>query len=246
MTFKQMQDRVRLTLGMSETVSNNENDLIKAWINEGVVDLISRTRPYTRVINLTLQPHTAVHDMAGSILALLDIELPGHGFLRRYSRQDIADAQGSTGWYGHDASYNEVGNGLGFAYGYAYEEPLLWVSPIVSQPTIIRAYGIFRPLPLSGDTDTLSSPNYGGLAEEFHPFVLDYALWKAGEYVQHQDSGAGEKWRIAYEGQDGMGGDIARVKRILTKRVTPAAAQRRNLARTLGTLSPSGHYIGAR
>jgi len=246
MTFGEMIERVRLTLGLSETVSNDESKLIKAWINEGVTDLISRTRAYSRVINLTVQPHTAVHDMAGIIIALVDVELPGRGFLRRYSRQDIADAQGSTGWYGHDSQYNEVGNGLGFGYGYAYEEPLLWISPIFSEPTVIRAYGIFRPQPMSVDSDSLSSPAYGGLAEEFQPAVINYALWKAGEYVQHQDSGAGEKWRIAYEGQDGMGGDIARVRRILLKRVTPAAAQRRNLARTLGVLSGSGDYIGAR
>jgi hypothetical protein len=221
-----MIDRVRLTLGMSETISNDESVLIKAWINEGVVDVISRTRPYTRVINLTVQPDTPVHDMASVIIALVDIELPDVGFLRRYSRQDIVDAQASN------------------RYGFAYEEPLFWFSPIVSEPTIIRAYGVFRPNDLVGDADVLSDPTKGGLAEEFHPVVLNYALWKAGEYVQHQDSGAGEKWRIAYEGQDGMGGDIARMKRILAKRVTPAAARRRNLSRNLGVLSPSGDYLG--
>jgi hypothetical protein len=246
MTFGEMKERVRLTLGMSETISNDEAVLIKAWINEGVTDLISRTRAYSRVINLTVQPHTAVHDMAGIIIALVDIELPGRGFLRRYSRQDIADAQGSTGWYGHDSQYNEVGNGLGFGYGYAYEEPLFWFSPIPSEPLVIRAYGVFRPQEMSDDSHDLTNPNYGGLAEEFHTAVLNYVLWKAGEYVQHQGSGEGEKWRLQYEGADGMGGDIARVKRTLLKRVTPQAAQRRNLARTLGVLSPSGDYIGAR
>lgn len=226
MTFKQMIDRVRLTLGMSETISNDESVLIKAWINEGVVDVISRTRPYTRVINLTVQPNTEAHDMAGSIIALVDIESPDHGFLRRFSRQDIRDAQ------------------IGGTPGFAYEEPLFWYSPIVSQPTVIKAYGVFRPTDMTDDTHDPANPTYGGLAEEFHPAVLDYALWKAGEYVQHQDSGAGEKWRIAYEGQLGEGGDIARIKRILTKRVTPAAARRRNLTRTLGALSPSGEYLG--
>jgi hypothetical protein len=228
MTFGEMIERVRLTLGMSETISNDESVLIKAWINEGMVDVISRTRPYTRVINLTVQPGVEAHDMAGVIIALVDIELPGYGFLRRYSRIDIRDAQNADG------------------YGFAYEEPLFWFSPIVSTPTVIKAYGVFRPNDMTGDSDDLSNPNYGGLAEEFQPAVLNYALWKAGEYVQHQDSGQGEKWRMAYEGQDGIGGDISRIKLILNKRVTPHAARRRNLSRNLGTMSPSGDYLGAR
>lgn len=226
MTFKQMQDRVKLTLGMNETVSNDETVLIKAWINEGVVDLISRTRPYTRVINLTVQPGVEAHDMSSAILSLVDIETTEDGFLRRYSRQDIRDAQKSG------------------TPGFAYEEPLLWISPIVSTATIIKAYGIFRPADLVGDTDDLATAPFGGLAEEFHPAVLDYAMWKAGEYVQHQESASGEKWRMAYEGQDGFGGDIAHIKRILAKRVTPQAAGRRNLSRNLGVPSLAGDWIG--
>jgi hypothetical protein len=226
MTFGEMKERIRLTLGMSETISNDESVLIKAWINEGVVDFVSRTRPYTRVINLTVQPNVEAHDMASTIISLVDIESEAHGFLRRFSRLDIRDAQKSG------------------TPGYAYEEPLFWHSPIVSEPTIIKAYGIFRPAPMTGDADSMADPTHGGLADEFHPYVLNYALWKAGEYVQHQDSGAGEKWRIAYEGQEGFGGDIARAKVILAKRVTPQAARRRNLSRNLGVLSPSGEYLG--
>jgi hypothetical protein len=168
MTFKQVQDRVKLTLGMNETVDNDETVLIKAWINEGVIDVISRTRPYSRVINLTVAANTAVHDMAATIIALVDVAGPDGLFLRRYSRQDITDAQKSG------------------APGFCYEEPLFWYSPIVSVNTVIQAYGVFRPSPLSGDADDLANPTYGGLAPEFHTAVLDYALWKAGEYVQHQ------------------------------------------------------------
>jgi hypothetical protein len=229
MTFKQMTDRVRLTLGMSETISNDEVALIKLWINEGVVDVISRTRPYSRVINLTVQPMTPVHDMASTIIALMDVSVPadeGETFLRRYSRQDITDLQAAGG------------------YGFAYEEPLFWFSPIVSAPTVIKAYGCFRPSDLSADTDDFANPTFGGLAEEFQPAVLSYALWKAAEYVQHEGSGEGDKWRMQYEGQDGFGGDLARIRRILSKRVTPAYTRRRNLSRNLGARSSSGEYLG--
>jgi len=86
---------------------------------------------------------------------------------------------------------------------------------------------------------------FGGLAPEFHPAILNYALWKAGEYTHHDASQLGERWRILYEGKDGTEGDVARIKRILVKRVTPKAMQKRDLTGNLGALSPSGSYIGA-
>src|SRR4030095_5868893 len=109
----------------------------------------------------------------------------------------------------------------------------------------VKAYGIFRPAPLVQDTDDPANANFGGLPPEFHPAIINYACWKAAEYTQHEQSAMGEKWRIAYEGKDGTEGDIARIKRILTKRVTPQAARRRDLTGNLGALSESGSYMGA-
>jgi hypothetical protein len=227
MNFKTLQDRVMFTLGMQETISVDERALIKQFINEGVTDILARTRPYTRVIQLNLSAATPVHDMANSIISLLDIEYPGYGFLRRLSREDAVKAQTAAD------------------PGFAYEEPLLWISPVASVATTINAYGVFRPDPLSGDTDDPSTERYGGLAPEFHVTILNYALWKAGEYTHHDASALGEKWRLQYEGKDGTEGDIARIKRILSKRVTPQAARKRDLTANLGSLSGSGYYIGA-
>jgi hypothetical protein len=132
-----------------------------------------------------------------------------------------------------------------FVPGFAYEEPLLWVSPIPTKDTTINAYGIFRPDPLSATTDDPSVMRYGGLAPEFHPAIVNYGLWKAGEYTHHDSSQLGERWRVLYEGRDGTEGDIARIKRILSKRVTPQASRKRDLSHNLGSLSLSGDYIGA-
>jgi hypothetical protein len=228
MTFKTMQDRVKYTLGMEENVWNDEVALIKAWLNEGIVDILARTRPYTRLIELQLTAGTAIHDMSNSIIALVDLEFPGIGFLKRYSREDITLRQAAG------------------APGFAYEEPLLWVSPIVTANTQINAYGVFRPAALSGDTDDPQNPANGGLAPEFHNAIVMYGLWKGGEYVQHEGSGQGEKWRMQYEGRDGTEGEIARIKRTLAKRVTPQASRRRDLEENVGVLSGSGDYAGAR
>ena len=226
MNFRQMIDRVKYTLGMQEVTSHNEIDMVKAYLNEGVLDVIVRTRPYTRVITLTLTANTPVHDMSTDILALLDIEHPSAGFLMRLSREDAVTSQRSG------------------SPGFAYEEPLLWVSPVPTTDMQIKAYGIFRPSPMSNDGDDCSLVSFGGLAPEFHPAVTNYACWKGAEYTQHEQSAMGEKWRIAYEGKDGTEGDISRIKRILTKRVTPQGYRRRDLTGNIGSLSQSGSYMG--
>jgi hypothetical protein len=227
MNFIQMQDRIANTLGMQETVSVDERDIIKKYLNEGLIDILVRTRPYARVISLNLSADTPVHDMANSILSLLDIEYGSYGFLPRMTREDAVSAQSQL------------------IPGFAYEEPLLWISPVPSTAISITAYGIFRPDPLVGDTDDPQVERYGGLAPEFHPAIINYALWKSGEYTHHEMSQFGERWRQVYEGKDGTEGDIARIKRILAKRVTPQAARKRDLSHNIGSVSPSGTYIGA-
>jgi len=226
MTFKDMYQRVQFTLGMEDSVPNDETLLAKAYINEGIIDVLVRTRPYTRCVNLNVSANTPVHDMSNLILALVDIVNPsGQGFLTRLTREDAVTAQ-------------QNGNP-----GYAFEEPLLWLSPVSSADTVVQAYGIFRPASLVADSDDPSTPAFGGLAPEFHPAVVNYALWKGGEYLQHEQSGGGERWRTTYEGQDGQGGDISRIKKILTKRATLQGTARRDLTRNLGSVSASGAYL---
>jgi len=227
MNFKAIQDRVIYTLGMQETVSVDERAIVKAFINDGVLDIVTRCRPYTRVIDLNLTGNTPIHDMSNTIIGLLDVEWPNaYGFLGRMSREDITSAQAQN------------------VPGFAYEEPLLWVSPVPSVATTIRAYGVFRPDPLVVDTDDPATITRGGIAPEFHQAIVNYALWKGGEYTHHDLSGMGERWRLTYEGKDGTEGDIARIKRTLAKRVTPAMARKRDLSHNLGSMSLSGDYIG--
>ena len=227
MNFLKMTNRVRFTLGLEDVSINDEVALAKEWLNEGVLDVLTRTRAGARIINLIASANTPVHDMSQQVIALFGLASPSGVSLDRLSVEDIGIAQ------------------AGGARGYAYKEPMLWISPVGSEMETYRAYGVFRPAPLVADTDDAALPNFGALSPEFHPAVVNYALWKAGEYLQHEQSGGGEKWRIAYEGQDGAGGDIARIKRILAKRVTPQGGLRRDLSHNLGSLSRSGDFIRA-
>lgn len=228
MNFLELTNDVRFTLGLEDISVNDEVALAKKWVNRGVVDIVQRTRPSTRVLSLVLTGGVKVHDMSDQIISLLDLQAPGDGeFLTRLTREDIVRAQRA----GQPA--------------FAYEEPLLWISPVPSEETTFQAYGCFTPDEMVGDTDSPSQLQFGGLHVGFHPAIVNYACWKAGEYVQHEQSGGGERWRTLYEGQDGTGGDIAMIKRILAKRVTPQGQRRRDLTGNLGSLSASGSYIGS-
>ena len=76
MNFLKMTDRVCFTLGLEDIAANDERALAKEYLNEGVVDILSRTRPYTRCINLVVSPDTPVHDLHNSVLALVTSRLP--------------------------------------------------------------------------------------------------------------------------------------------------------------------------
>jgi hypothetical protein len=223
MTRDQISQRIMYTLGLQDDTTFSETQYVQDLIFEGITDLVARTRAYTRVINLVTSADTAVHDMSSQIIALLDLA-DGAGFLDRLSREDIESAQNQS------------------VRGYCYEEPLLWVSPLGAKT--LRAFGVFRPSKMTLGTQSPSDPTYGGLAEEFHPTIISYCLWKAGEYVQHEASGNGEKWRIQYEGQDGMSGEVSKVKRILNKRATPGGARRRRPLRTVGHVDDLSYYTG--
>jgi hypothetical protein len=219
-----MTDTVVRTLGVSTRTSNDEVVYVKRNLNEGVVDILSRCRPSTQYLNLGLKEGVVAHNLDPVVIALRDIVWPGYGFLERLSREDAIVAQGSGG------------------YGFAYAEPLLWIAPIPDADMFVEAHGTFRPTVMSADTDTPSAMNYGALAPEFHGAVVNYALWKTANLIQHQASSFGEHWRLLYEGQDGLTGDVSRIKRIVEKRATPQGSRRRDIAGSLAGLSESGAY----
>jgi len=223
-TRDQMAERIKFTLGLQDDTTFSETTFITDLIFEGICDIVARTRPGSRIINMTTTADTQTHDMSTfSIIALLDLA-DSKGYLDRYTREDIERIQHRGG------------------RGYAWEEPLLWISPIGEQT--LRVIGVFRPQPMPDGSASPSHQQYGNMAAEFHPTIVTYCLWKGGEYMQHEASGNGEKWRVQYEGQDGNGGELSKIKKIISKRVTPGGPRRRNPLRTVGSVPDAASFMG--
>jgi len=224
MTRDKMAERIKFTLGLQDDTTFSETTFITDLIFEGICDIVARTRTGARVINMMTTADTVTHDMSVlSIISLLKLA-DQHGDLDRYTMDDIERIQQQGG------------------RGYAWKEPMLWISPLGEQE--LRVIGVFRPIPMPAGNDSPSHQQYGNLALEFHPTILTYCFWKGGEYMQHEASGNGEKWRIQYEGQDGNGGELAKIRRILHKRVTPGGLRRRNPLRTVGHVPDLSHFTG--
>jgi hypothetical protein len=219
-----MADRISFTLGLQDDTTYSETTFVTDLIFEGICDISARTRTGARVINMTTTADTVTHDM--STLAIISLlKLAGsYGDLDRYTMEDIERIQDQGG------------------RGYAWKEPMLWISPLGVQT--LRVIGVFRPQKMTAGTQTPSDPLYGNLAAEFHPTILTYCFWKGGEFTQHEASGNGEKWRVQYEGQEGQGGEIAKIKKLIAKRATPGGPRRRNPMRTVGTVPDATYYMG--
>ena len=177
-------------------------------------------------MNMVTTPNTSdARHVAGDHLAL-DLA-DSHGVLDRFSREDIERIQRHGG------------------RGYAYEEPMLWISPVSSEDGDSSR---LRCLPAAEDdrrrSVALTPATTAGSLRSSIRRSSPTASGRRGEYVQHEASGNGEKWRIQYEGQDGMGGELAKIRRIRNKRVTAGGARRRNPLRTVGRVPDSTYYTG--
>jgi len=224
MTRDQLADRIKYTLGLQDDTTFSETEYVTDLIYEAICDIAAQTRTGARVINMTTTADTQTHDLSvGAIIALLGV-MDSRGTLDRFTIEDIeiAQARGQR--------------------GYAWREPMLWISPLGEQ--VLRVFGVFRPQKMTLGTQSPSDPLYGNMADEFHPTIITYCLWKAGEYMQHEASGNGEKWRIQYEGQNGEGGELAKIRRIIAKRATPGGPRRRNPMRTVGSVPDAASFMG--
>lgn len=90
---------------------------------------------------------------------------------------------------------------------------LFMVYPAPSSAATVNLRVVLKPTEMSSDAHDPKDATYGGIPTEFHPALLAYMYWKAASADDDQSSGQGERYRIAYEGQDGRGGELAKVRK---------------------------------
>lgn len=189
------------------TGSSSELARIDAWLNEAYEDVLARTACRVECADLTTIADTWKYNLPNTILDVLEVWMEGSDsetvpFERTSSRHIIRLRAGLETATGSPPSYfaTEGMNAL-----------LLWPTP-TTEETINLLY-VPRPTALSATGDTPSD-----LPSEWHKALEYYALWQAGDADDSASSKKGEYYRQLYEGPDGMGGFLDKIRKQMRQR----------------------------
>jgi hypothetical protein len=203
--------RVSLTVGVAaDDVQNvDDRDLLRLLANEAVVDILGRTRVNVRGVDLTLADGVREYEIAPDVLQIYGLDRNDRR-LTEVASADISPAGEGT--------YALIG----------YNQIRLGWSP--SAGDVLTAWYTPKPTPMSNDSHDPAVLTYGGIPVQFHPALVNYMAWKAADASKDDGSQRGERYRISYEGADGlglMGTDIGKIRAATNRRVAGGRRQMR-------------------
>lgn len=218
MTNIQIKTRISQMLG----IARSGPDGVEEWqeiqdvVNDGVIDMLSRTRLYVRSVTLSLTAGEDEYDFGPTVLGIHNLRkvrsdgTPGDE-LNELSAGDIVGA--GTNAYAL-MGFNRIQFG--------------WIAAAGDK---VRAYYTPKPTAMSADSDDPAVSTWGLIPAQYHDEGLCYyGGWKMGELAGDPGSSMGERWRIQYEGQDGQGGPgtiLGRIKTEINKRSGSGSASAR-------------------
>jgi hypothetical protein len=207
----QITKRVIQILGLDDTVGGEEVTLVHDLIDEGILDISRRTKLNLRCVNLHIPAGNSYFELDEGILTMMDLRLMpstsspnpnGKRMTQAHADEVLDDTSG--------LSFSIVGyNGLLLAGG-------------TDSDRTLKAWYVPRPLRMSDDSQSPADSQYGNLPEEFHnTALLNYVLWNGADYGDDITSQSGEHYRMLYEGQDGRGGNLQDIHKMINRRATP-------------------------
>lgn len=213
MTRGEMKTRVARTLGIALGTDDDgvaEGDFLDGLANEAVIDILSRTRVHVRLAQVLLNEGDAQFEFDESLLRVIGLSRTGSDGSSSEMFEGDRDllASNEYSWPG----FNRIL--LGTTAG-AADTIFFWYTP--------------QPLPMTSDAHSPSAEEYGGIPVQFHRAILNYMLWHAADKAGDQQAGRGERYRILYEGRDGLanaGSDLGRIKIETNMRGTSMAIKR--------------------
>jgi hypothetical protein len=209
-----MQDQVVQWLGLQDISDYNETLLVPQLLQQGTIDLLTRTRCTVRCVQLRVHANVEDYLLDQAILALVDVE----DGARRRARRDES------------------------TYGFVLiRSDVLRIEPTPSEDGTVRVWAVMLPQAMAADADSPGDEAFGAIPEECHDAIVTYALWKGADYSDDAGSQQGERYRVMYEGQDGRGGRLSQIRTTVNKRGTARAPRRRIV---LPAVSSSGTWTG--
>jgi hypothetical protein len=188
-------------------------DNAKEWtemqraLNQGVLDILSRTRIYVRKVDLATTTGVREYDLSGEVLRMYSVYRDGGEEPLQEVDATQLGIEGSRNVFAMPG-FNRIALGWEPEVNGAITA---WYTP---RPVAMTAIG--------NDPSSTDPVNYGGIPPQFHSAILDYASWQVADAVGDAQTGRGERYRILYEGQDGNGGvgtHLGRIKKQVNRRV---------------------------
>jgi hypothetical protein len=192
-TLATLRRSVQQKIGLDTTSSGTEETLVDAWINEGIVDVLLRTRCHVNCADLTLAANTWKYNLSDSILAINDVSCTSattgesRVLTRTTPERILSMRQGSPSTSPLVTYYALNGSDL------------LMIYPTPSSADTLEVYYVPRPSAMSGTANDPSAETYGKIPTEYHKAIEYYALWQAADYDDDSSSQTGEYYRVLYE-----------------------------------------------
>jgi hypothetical protein len=190
---------VSRTLGISLGTSDDaieEDTLLNDLANLAVLDILARTRIHVRHATAVLATGETEFDIDPIVLKVYRI-FRGDVLLEELD----LDALDSSGY----AFLSEIRIKFGLAG--AGDNVTIWYTPL--------------PTAMTDDAHDPATQAYGNIPAAHHLAILNFMLWHAADKSGDQGSARGERYRLMYEGQDGLAGpgtDLGRIKTAINMR----------------------------
>jgi len=205
----QLKTRVSRLLGVALGTDDDavdETAFLEELANEGVLDILARTRVHVRDGYVTLPAGSTEFDIDDTVLRMVGLKLNGT-LLSEGERDALLDDQYAYVGYSRIVLANSTLTGDVLQF---------WYTP--------------KPTPMASDGDDPSSQAFGRIPAMFHKAIVDYMCWWAADKLGDTQAGRGEKYRAIYEGQGGLGeagSDLGRIRLAVNARGGNVLVRRR-------------------
>jgi hypothetical protein len=205
----QLKLRVSRLLGVALGTDDDavdETEFLEELANEAVLDILARTRINMAERAVSLSAGDQQVELDDTTLRVANVKLNDLE-LTEGPRDDLLPDQ--------------------FAF-VGYNLMLLYAPPVSGD--VLTFWTTTKPQPMRDDGDDPSESQFGGVPTFVHKAIVDYMCWWAADKLGDQQAGRGERYRVIYEGQDGLAGpgsDLGRIRLAVTARGGNTLVRRR-------------------
>ena len=188
-TLTDFRAEVAAVLGLDNTVSPGDQGFIDGWVNEGVADVVMRSKCRQRPATMTLTANTKDYTLPTGVISILNAYITSGGndyALQQVSAQELDDMRRRGTTANSPVRFYALGGA-----------DLLRLYPTPTAADTVNLTYVPRPTTLSAGANTPSE-----IPTEWHRLVTYFALWRGADFDDDSTSEQGERYRKMYE--DGL------------------------------------------